>query len=109
MMISTKITKLFQCKYPILLPGMSWISTPELVAAVCNSGGVGILATGPLSVEETRQSIEKIRNLLHNPDSSKFGIGVTLLMPGATENAQIGLDMEVPIINVSLGKAEWIA
>ena len=107
--ISTKITRLFQCQYPILLPGMSWISTPELVAAVSNAGGVGILATGPLSEAETRTSIDKIRSLLKDPDTTPFGIGATLLMPGAKENAQLALDMQVPIINVSLGKAEWIA
>ena len=46
--VSTRITSLFKCKYPIVLPGMSWISTPELVAAVSNAGGIGILATGEL-------------------------------------------------------------
>lgn len=84
---------------------MSWISTPELVAAISNAGGVGILATGPLNAQETRASIQKIRALTDKP----FGIGATLLMPGASENAQVALDEQVPIINVSLGKAEWIA
>ena len=36
--VRTSITRLFQCRYPIVLPGMSWISTPELVAAVSNAG-----------------------------------------------------------------------
>jgi len=103
--VRTRITSLFQCKYPIVLPGMSWISTPELVAAVSNAGGVGILATGPLSASETRASIQKIRSLTDQP----FGIGATLLMPGAADNAKIALEEQVPIINVSLGKAEWIA
>ena len=30
-------------------------------------------------------------------------------MPGATENAKIALDEQVPIINISLGKGDWIA
>jgi enoyl-[acyl-carrier protein] reductase II len=30
-------------------------------------------------------------------------------MPGAKENAKVALEEQVPIINVSLGKAEWIA
>lgn len=102
--ISTRITNLFQCQYPIVLPGMSWISTPELVAAVSNAGGVGILATGPLSAEETKDSIREIRTLTDKP----FGVGATLLMPGAKENALVALDEQVPIINVSLGKADWI-
>jgi len=97
---------------------MSWISTPELVAAVSNAGGCGILATGPLSADETRISIRRTRELLgnsnnnnNNKNSNKktpFGVGITLLMPGARENAEVALEEEVPLINVSLGKPDWI-
>eukprot|EP01031_Cornospumella_fuschlensis_P027573 gene27573-33302_t len=45
MTVQTRITKLLGIKYPLILPGMSWISTPQLVAAVSNAGGLGILAT----------------------------------------------------------------
>lgn len=102
--ISTRITDLFECDHPIVLPGMSWISTPQLVAAVSNAGGLGILATGPLNAEETRASIREIRRLTNKP----FGVGATLLMPGATENARVALEEKVPVVNVSLGKADWI-
>ncbi len=105
MALTTRITKLLGVKHPIILPGMSWISTPPLVAAVSNAGGLGILATGPLSPEETRASIEEIRRLA---PGKNFGIGCTLLMPGAKENAQIALEMKVPVINISLGKGDWI-
>ena len=97
-MLKTRITSLLGIARPIVLPGMSWISTPELVAAVSNSGGLGILATGPLSAEETKKSIARIRELTNKP----FGVGCTLLMPGAKENAEVALEMEVPVINFSL-------
>lgn len=103
--MQTRITKLFGIKYPIILPGMSWISTPELVAAVCNAGGIGWLATGPLSADQTRQAVRRIRELTKKP----FGAGCTLLMPGARENAEVLLEEKVPVINVSLGKCDWIA
>mmetsp|Transcript_27564 Transcript_27564/g.58247 ORF Transcript_27564/g.58247 Transcript_27564/m.58247 type:complete len:357 (-) Transcript_27564:202-1272(-) len=103
--IRTRITSLFGCKYPIILPGMSWISDPKLVASVSNSGGVGILATGPLNSEETRIAIRQIRSQTDKP----FGIGATLLMPGAEENAKVAIEEKVPIINISLGKGDWIA
>ena len=83
---------------------MSWISTPQLVAAVSNAGGLGILATGPLTEEETRKSIREIRRLTDKP----FGIGCTLLMPGAKENCMVALEEKVPVINFSLGKADWL-
>jgi enoyl-[acyl-carrier protein] reductase II len=103
--IRTRLTHLFQIDYPVVLPGMSWISTPALVAAVSNAGGLGILATGPLDADGTRRSIQQIRALTDKP----FGIGATLLMPGASENARVALEEQVPVINVSLGKADWIA
>lgn len=104
-MLRTRLTSLLGISKPIVLPGMSWISTPELVAAVSNAGGLGILATGPLSTEATRESINKIRELA---PGKPFGIGCTLLMPGARENAEVALEMEVPVINISLGKGEDI-
>ncbi len=39
-MLSTRVTRLFGIKFPIILPGMSWISEPTLVAAVSNAGGL---------------------------------------------------------------------
>lgn len=102
--MKTRITEILGIKYPILLPGMSWISTPDLVAAVSNAGGLGILASGPLTPAETRESIARIRELTDKP----FGIGVTLLMPGAKENAEVALAEQVPVINFSLGKGDWL-
>ena len=29
-------------------------------------------------------------------------------MPGAKENAEVALEMKVPVINISLGKGDWI-
>lgn len=100
--MKTAITALLGIEMPILLPGMSWISTPELVAAVSNAGGLGILASGPLSPDETRASIKRIRELTDKP----FGIGITLLMPGSEENADVAIEEQVPVINFSLGKGD---
>ena len=102
--MKTRFTEVFGVEHPIVCPGMSWIAVPELVAAVSQAGGLGILATGPLSPEQTRQAIRRIRSLTDRP----FGIGCTLLMPGAKENAEVALEEKVPVINFSLGKGDWI-
>jgi len=91
---------MFGIRYPIVLPGMSWISVPNLCAAVSNAGGLGVLATGPLSPEETRTSIQMIRGLTDKP----FGAGVTILMPGARKNAEVVIEEKVPVVIFSLGK-----
>ena len=102
--MKTRITELFGIQHPIVLSGMSMVSVPKLVAAVSEAGGLGILATGPLNVEETRQAIREIRTLTDKP----FGIGASLMMPGAKENAEVALEEQVPVINFSLGKGDWI-
>lgn len=93
--MKTKITELFKIKHPIVLSGMSWISTPELVAPVANAGGLGILATGILKPEETREYIKQTRELTKKP----FAANVTLYFPGSEKNAQVIIDEQVPIVN----------
>jgi enoyl-[acyl-carrier protein] reductase II len=102
--MKTRITELFNIKYPIILSGMSWISTPELVAAVCNSGGLGILATGVLNADQTRKAIQEVRKLTKKP----FAANVTLYFPGAEKNAAIFIEEKVPVVNYALGKGSWI-
>ncbi len=103
--MKTRITELFKIKYPIILSGMSWISTPELVAAVCNAGGLGILATGILNSEETKEYIRKVKELTKKP----FAANVTLYFPGAERNAKILIENKVPVVNYALGKGDWIS
>jgi enoyl-[acyl-carrier protein] reductase II len=103
--MKTRITKLFGIEHPIILSGMSWISVPKLVAAVSNAGGLGILATGVMTADETRAAIKEIRSLTKKP----FAANITLYFPGAERNAQILIDEKVPVINYALGKGDWLA
>ena len=102
--MKTRITEMLGIQHPIFLSGMSWISVPEMVAAVSNAGGLGILATGPLEKEQTRASIAQIRKLTDKP----FGANASLLFPGAVDSAKVLLEEQVPVINFALGKGDWI-
>lgn len=102
--MKTEVTELLGIEHPIMLSGMSWISTPEMVAAVSNAGGLGILATGVLDADETRAAIKKIRGLTDKP----FGANASLLFPGAADNALVCIEEKIPVINFSLGKGDWI-
>ncbi|WP_410981865.1 NAD(P)H-dependent flavin oxidoreductase [Bacillus cereus] len=67
-MFTSRVTDILQIKYPIIQAGMAGaITTPELVAAVCNCGGLGTLGAGYMSPEQIRQSIDKIRELTDKP------------------------------------------
>ena len=100
----TKMTEMCEVKYPIMNAGMAYVAIPELVAAVSNAGGLGVLATSSLNPDSTRASIKKIRELTDKP----FGANVTLQFQFSAENAKVLLEEKVPVINWSLGTAAWI-
>ena len=70
--LRTPICDLFGVRYPIVQTGMGWVSTPELVAATANAGGLGILAGATLSVTEMDAAIARVRELTAMP----FGVNM---------------------------------
>lgn len=75
-MFKTRVTELLGIKYPILAGPMAYISGPELVAAVSNAGGLGIMAS--LSYpdpEALRIEIRKTKALTKKP----FAVNITML------------------------------
>ena len=103
-MLKTRFTEMLGIKHPVMLAGMNWITTPKLVAAVCNAGGLGILATAAHTPQETRKKIREIKKLTKKP----FGINQILIGPGAKENIDVAIEEKVPIINYSLGKPWFV-
>ncbi len=103
--MKTAITELFNIQYPILLSGMTGVSTPELVAAVSESGGLGILATGNLNNDEIRHAIQHIRKMTKKP----FGANVPLILPGSEKKADVLIEEKVPVVNYSLGKGDRLS
>jgi nitronate monooxygenase len=84
-MLSTPLCKLLNIRYPIIQAGMSGFTTPELVAAVSNAGGLGILGAARMTIEQTRDAIGKIKKLTSNP----FGVNLLLAPPEKGGNQRI--------------------
>ncbi len=74
-MFKTRITELFDIELPIIQGGMLWLSRAELVAAVSNAGGLGILSAATFaSKEELKDEIQKTRSLTSKP----IGVNIPL-------------------------------
>ena len=43
--LHTPLCEILGIRYPIIQTAMGWIATPEMVAACCNAGAIGFLAT----------------------------------------------------------------
>ncbi|MGV8057981.1 MAG: NAD(P)H-dependent flavin oxidoreductase [Smithellaceae bacterium] len=99
-MIKTRLTELLGIKYPIILAPMTGVSEVPLVAAVCNAGGLGILACSARPAETLRQDIRKIRELVGN---KPFGVNVVPHIPGYKSLIQVILEEKVPVFSHALG------
>jgi nitronate monooxygenase len=74
--MKTKITELFNIKYPIQCGGMLWIGRPELAAAISNTGAMGNLTSGNYnSAEEFEAAVDKTFELTKNP----FTVNITTM------------------------------
>ncbi len=66
--MKTRITELFGIRYPIQCGGMLWLATPELAAAISNTGAMGNLTSGNYNAaDELRAAIDHTRKLTPNP------------------------------------------
>ena len=75
-MIKTRITELLGIEYPIIAGPMAYISMAELVSAVSNAGGLGIIASLSFTtIDELRQEIKKTKSMTDKP----FAVNITLL------------------------------
>ncbi|GJE96538.1 nitronate monooxygenase [Phanerochaete sordida] len=75
-MLVTALTKLLGIRVPVVQGGMQWVGVPQLVAAVSNAGGLGVLTalTQP-NPDALRNAIRETRKLTGKP----FGVNITLL------------------------------
>ena len=93
------ICKVLGIKYPIIQGAMAWISDADLVAAVSNAGGLGVLATGHLDGEGCRQEIRRLKEMTDKP----YAVNVMLLSPFVEQIVEVICEEKVPIVTTGAG------
>lgn len=74
--IKTRITEMFGIERPIISGAMQWLAKAELVAAVSNAGGLGVMSSATFpTAEELREEIKKTKLLTDKP----FAVNLTLM------------------------------
>ena len=82
--VSKDLQKLWQrgcdflgTSYAIMGGAMTWVSERNLVAAISNAGGFGVLASGSMNADLLRAEIQATKALTHKP----FGVNLITLNP----------------------------
>ena len=77
MTLHTPLCDLLGVKHPIMLAGMGGVSYAELVAAVSNAGGYGVLGMAGRTPEFIRDEMRKVKSLTDKP----FGVDLLAASP----------------------------
>jgi NAD(P)H-dependent flavin oxidoreductase YrpB (nitropropane dioxygenase family) len=70
--LRTPLTELIGIAHPVVQTGMGWVAGARLVAATSNAGGLGILASATMTLEELATAVAKVKATTDKP----FGINI---------------------------------
>ncbi|MBB6626006.1 nitronate monooxygenase [Nocardioides sp. KIGAM211] len=71
-LLRTPLTDLTGVRHPVVQTGMGWVSGPRLVSGTANAGGLGLLASATMSLEELEHAIVEVRSRTDAP----FGVNL---------------------------------
>ena len=93
-MLMTPLCELLSIDHPIVQGGMAWVSTAELVIAVSEAGGLGVLGAGNAPPDWVRDQIAQVRKGTGRP----FGVNIPLFSPFVTDVVQLCAAENVPAV-----------
>jgi NAD(P)H-dependent flavin oxidoreductase YrpB (nitropropane dioxygenase family) len=101
-MFKTRVTELFDIEYPVVGGCMMHISGPEFVAAICNAGALGMMASAMFDTQEGfRQAVRRTQSLTDKP----FGVNLSLFpaLRSIDNNLYVEVILEegVPVVETS--------
>lgn len=101
----------FPLRLPIIgAPMAGRVSTPALVAAVSDAGGLGMLAAGYLTVEQLLADVVATRELTRSPYGVNIFLGEDPPVPIPVAELEVYAERLAPIatrLGVHLGHATW--
>ncbi len=91
--ITTRATQLFGTRLPVVQTGMGWVSGATLTAATSAAGGLGILASATMTLDELRDAIGKVSARTDAP----FGVNLLPNAPDAAGRIDLIIERSVPV------------
>ncbi len=92
-MIRTPLTELLRIRHPVVQAAMGYVSGPRLAAATSNAGGLGLIASATMSLDELRDAIKETAGRTDAP----FGVNLRADAPDAAERIGLIIAGRVPV------------
>jgi NAD(P)H-dependent flavin oxidoreductase YrpB (nitropropane dioxygenase family) len=106
MRIHTALTRLVGVEHPVVQTGMGWVAGARLVSATANAGGLGILASATMTIDELATAIAKVKSTTDRP----FGVNLRADAADAGDRVELMIREGVKVASFALApKPELIA
>ena len=83
--LATPFCELTGIRFPIVQTGMGWVAGATLTAATSAAGGMGILASATMTLDELRAAIARVKDRTDEP----FGVNLLPNQPDAAERIDL--------------------
>lgn len=93
------VAQMLDVKYPIIMGALGSLGNPELVAAVSEGGGFGLMGTAGMDLNKLRESLAKVRELTDKP----FGANLMALNPDAPAMVEVLAEAGIKAVTTSAG------
>ncbi len=106
MKLQTALTRLVGIEHPVVQTGMGWVAGARLVSATANAGGLGILASATMTIDELATAINKVKAATDRP----FGVNLRADATDAGDRVDLMIREGVKVASFALApKPELIA
>jgi len=98
------IAGLIGTKYPVIMGALGALASPELIAAVSEAGGLGLISTVALDEKSLPGMIAKTREITDKP----IGANLMALNPKSPQMIEVLVDEGVTVVTVSAGSPKTL-
>jgi NAD(P)H-dependent flavin oxidoreductase YrpB (nitropropane dioxygenase family) len=96
--VKTRLTDLLGIRHPIVQAGMGYVAGAKLAAATSRAGGLGVIASATMSLDQLRTAIREVRERTDAP----FGVNLRADAPDAAERIDLLVAERVAVASFAL-------
>lgn len=105
-LLKTALTELTGVDHPVVQTGMGWVAGPRLVSGTANAGGLGMLASATMTLEQLEKAIIEVLERTDRP----FGVNMRADAGDANKRVDLLIRHGVKVASFALApKPELIA
>ncbi|MFZ0834871.1 MAG: (3aS,4S,5R,7aS)-5-hydroxy-7a-methyl-1-oxo-octahydro-1H-indene-4-carboxyl-CoA dehydrogenase [Mycobacterium sp.] len=98
MRLRTPLTDLVGIEHPVVQTGMGWVAGARLVSATANAGGLGILASATMTLDELAEAVRKVKAATDRP----FGVNIRADATDADDRVELMVREGVKVASFAL-------